>query len=263
MIAVILCGLGSIQLGSDALYGAAVSPNALPARVPESFGLAVYHWLDRVAPAPYVEASLARTALAHGDAATAEHYALRLPPTPARNELLARAAQARGDHVLAVEYYIAAPDVDAVQAEVERMALRDPLAAYAFEERFRNHLIELTTHPDAVADSYWISGGIAVRAGRNERALADFERAAQQAPLNAKYALASANQALTMNRLSDAQRWYATGLSINPQHADATAGMGIVALRTGDRTSALRYARRARAIDANSQLLAELERELR
>ena len=254
VIAVLLSALGLIQLGSVSLYGG---------RVPESLGLAIYHALDRVAPAPYVEETLARTALAHHDINSAEYYAVRLPATPARSELLAQAAQARGNHLLALEYYFAAPDVDAVQTEISAMAMHDPRGAYAFEERFRDRLTTLTTHPDAVADSYWISGLIAARNGWNDRALDNYRAAAERAPLSAKYALAAANQALTMRSYNIATHWYTEGLNIDPQSADATAGLGLVALRQGDRGSAIRYAERARTIDPNAALLTELERELK
>lgn len=263
MIAVLLLGLGLVQFGSDALYGAAAAPGAFPTRIPESFGLAVYRVLDRIAPAPYVEASLARTLLAQGRIDEAERAAIRLPASPVRNELLARCAQARGNHLLALEYYFAAPDVAAMQAEIAHLALTDPKAAYAVETHFRERLIALTTHPDAVADSYWISGEIASRAGMGNRALADYRAATVRAPLDPKYALATANQALTMQRYDDAFAEYARALNVDPQNPDAIAGLGIVALRRGDRASAERAVKRARAIDAHAALVAELERELR
>jgi tetratricopeptide (TPR) repeat protein len=273
VIAVLLLGLGCIQFASDALYGASAAPHALPARIPQTFGLAVYGVLDRVAPAPYVEASLARAALARGDVDAAQRYAIALPASPTRDELLAQCAQARGVHLLALEYFIAAPDVDAVQAEIARMAQRDPESAYAFETRFRNRLIALTTHPDAVADAYWIAGDLATkrswhpisqadRAAWAARALNDYRIAAQQAPLNVKYALATANQALSMGNYDEAQRWYAHGVNVDPQSADSLAGLGLVALRRGDRALAMRYAERARVSGARAALLMELEREL-
>lgn len=263
MVAVLLCGLGLVQLGSDALYGSAASPSAFPAHVPPSFGLAVYRALDRAVPAPYVEATLARAALARHDLDGAQRAAIKMPASPVRNELLAQIAQARGQQMLALEYYFAAPDVDAMQAQIAALAARDPSAAYALESRLRARLVELRTHPDAVAESYWIAGEIAAHAGWSARALADYATAAAQAPLNAKYALATANQALTMRRHGDAERWYAAALNVDPQNPDATAGLGIVALRHGDRAAARRYEARARRIDPHALLLAELERELR
>ena len=263
MIAVLLCGLGLVQLGSDALYGSGAQASAFPSHVPESFGLTVYRALDRAVPAPYVEETLARVALAHHDLDAAQRAAVKLPATPVRNELLAQVAQARGEHLLALEYYFAAPDVDAMQSEIARLAARDPAAAYDLESRLRARLVELRTHPDAIAESYWIAGDIAAHAGWGSRALADFSTAAGLAPLSTKYALATANQALTMRRDADAARWYASALSADPQNPDAIAGLGLVALHRGDRLSALRYETRARRIDPHSPLLAELERELR
>ena len=67
-------------------------PDGFPAR----FGDAVYGVLDRLAPAPYVESTLAQRALERGDVRSAQRYALRLPASPSRDELLARIAGARG-----------------------------------------------------------------------------------------------------------------------------------------------------------------------
>ena len=89
----------------------AAAPGSLPSRAPLGFGLAVYHALDRVAPAPYVESTLAAYSLSTGRAGEALRYALRLPASPARDELLARVAAAQGDASLALEYDLAAPDV--------------------------------------------------------------------------------------------------------------------------------------------------------
>ncbi|HTU81862.1 MAG TPA: hypothetical protein VMF61_07020, partial [Candidatus Acidoferrales bacterium] len=128
--------------------------------------MAVYRALDTVAPAPFVEATLAERALARGDANAAQHYALRLPPTPVRDRLLARVAAARGDAALALEYSLAAPDVDAVQARVDALAPDDPPAAYALERVLRVRLELLTTHPDAVAEAWFRMGELANVAGR-------------------------------------------------------------------------------------------------
>ena len=121
-----LTAFGAIQLASDAYAAPAAAPASLPAHVPVAFGVAVYRALDRVAPAPYVESTLAAYALSQGRSGDAPRYALRLPPSPARDALLARVAAARGDGELALEYFLAAPDVDAVQLRCARIGTLNP-----------------------------------------------------------------------------------------------------------------------------------------
>ena len=85
-------------------------------RFPVRFLLASAIWStppDRLAPAAYVESTLAQRALERGDLAAAQRCALRLPASPNRDELLASIAEARGQGRLALEYSLAAFDSDA------------------------------------------------------------------------------------------------------------------------------------------------------
>ncbi|MGA9946011.1 MAG: hypothetical protein WBP75_13340, partial [Candidatus Cybelea sp.] len=59
-VVALLIAFGAIQLASDSLAAGAAVRGTLPTRVPAGFGLTVYHALDRIAPAPYVEATLAQ-----------------------------------------------------------------------------------------------------------------------------------------------------------------------------------------------------------
>ncbi|MFZ1017766.1 MAG: hypothetical protein WAN39_07845, partial [Candidatus Cybelea sp.] len=68
-----------MQFASEAMCARAAAPHTIPRQIPPAFGERVYRVLDRIAPAPYVESSLAQLALERGDAAAAQHYALRLP----------------------------------------------------------------------------------------------------------------------------------------------------------------------------------------
>jgi len=264
---------GTIQIASDALYASAAQPGAVPRHIPLTLGVRVYKLLDRIAPASYVEATLARYELHAGNASDAERYALRLPASPVRNDLLARVALARGHHRLAFEYFFAAPDIAAVQREIAEIATRDPQLAYLYEARFKDRLVSLTTHPDAVADAYWRMGELATRqayrlpAGERrpflERGLRDYRTALTLAPLNMNYVLSSANQALSLRAYRTAGRIFEHGVAIDPASADSLAGLGIVALREGRRASALAYAARARAINPKASELLGLERLLR
>lgn len=253
MIACVVAALAFVQLGSDALYGT---------RVPHAWGLAVYHVLDRVAPASYVEDALANEALARGDVRDALHYAVRMPASPRRDDLLARIALARGQTVLAREYFFVADDIDALQQRVAELAQRNVSQAIAFERQIRDRLISLRTHPDAVAESYWIGGNLQVRAGDRAAALRDYAQAQALAPLDAKYILGVANDAFEMGDLASAQAAFAHGAQVVPGSGDMPAGLGLVALRRGDRAGALADLQRARSVQPDAPLVAALERAL-
>lgn len=262
-------------MSSYAFDAGAAAPGTLPTRVPLPFGLAVYGALDRIAPAPYVETSLATEALERGDAASALVHALRLPSSPWRDELLARVARVRGDETLAQEYFLAAPDVRAVQSSIDALARRDPAAAYARERTLETRLSLMATHPDAVAEARWQMGLLAnQRAWREipasraqgawlERAMADFRSAADLAPLSERYAISAANQAMLLGRLASARHLFERAAAVNPGSPDAIAGLGTIAYQTGDFSTARRELVRARRIDPNALMVRALERMLK
>ncbi len=265
-----------VQFASDSLTASAAAPGTLPTHIPPSFGRLVYTRLDRVAPAPYVETTLAQDALSRGDVMSAERYALKLPASPVRDELLARVAQARGEKLLALEYFLAAPDAGAVNAAAdEALASRDPAAAYRLEELLENRLAMLGTHPDAVAEAYWrmgryanqmafvqISGSPAQNAWLR-RGLNALEAAVALSPLSERYAIEAANQADLLGDRGRAAALFAQALAIDPASADAMAGLGVIAFQNGDRAAAARYLERARALDPQSLMVGALERDLR
>jgi hypothetical protein len=270
----LLVALAVVQAASYALDARAAVAGSLPSRVPLSFGLAVYRALDRIAPAPFVEATLASQALGRGDFDAAQHYALRLPASPARDELLAQAARARGDAALALEYDLAAPDVDAVSQAASALADTDPEAAYDLELHLKDRLVLLTTHPDAVAEAYWNLGEFGNRSAWRKipasaeqlawlrRADANFESAASLAPLSEKYALAAGNQAALLGDFKLARAHFAQAAEIDPGAADPIAGLGIAAFAAGDTAQARVYLSRARAIDPSAKMVRALERDL-
>lgn len=275
VVAVLLVSFAAVQAASDAFESNAAVAGTLPHRVPSRFGWAVYSALDRIAPAPYVEETLAQGALAQGDADVAELHALRLPASPVRDELLARVAQARGRDALALEYFLAAPDPDALESAAEAKADRDPAAAYALERLFEARLALLATHPDAVAEAYWRAGRFANRTawiqvpGSRaqhqwlERALRNFESAVALSPLSERYAIEAANQADLLNDYGRAAELFRAAAALDPGSADAVAGLGVVAWQRGDNDSASLYLRRARAIDPESRMVRALERDLK
>jgi len=274
VIGALTLAFAAIQLASDAFAAPVAASGSLPSHIPLGFGLAVYRALDRIAPAPYVETTLATQALAAMRFDVALHYALRLPASAARDELLARIASARGDSALALEYYVAAPDVDAVQTSVRALLPGNPAAAYALERALNARLSLTATHPDAIAATAWRLGELANRQAWREtsgspaqnawlrRAMQHFATATDLAPLSDKYAIAAANQAAQLGNLDGARQFFARALVANPGSADATAGLGVVALRSGDPATARAYLDRARRLDPSALMVRALEREL-
>ena len=274
-VGALILAFGAIQLASGALTSAAAAPGTLPKHVPLRLGVAVYRVLDRVAPAPYVEASLAQEALARGDAVAAEHFAVRLPASPTRDELLARVALTRGQVALAREYFLAAPDPTAVESAAEALAARDPAAGYELERLLQIRLARSGTHPDAVAETYWRLGRLANReawlqvpgSARQrmwlERGLRAFEAAVSLAPLSERYVISDANQADLLGERRRAAALFAQGVDIDPASADAIAGQGVVAWENGDVNAAAAYLARARALDPFALMVRALERDLR
>jgi tetratricopeptide (TPR) repeat protein len=273
-VVALLIGLGAVQLASYSLYASVAAPGTLPTRISERFGLAVYRALDHIAPAPYVEATLAEDALEHGDTAAPQRYALRLPASPSRDELLARVALSRGEPTLAFEYFLAAPDVDAVQRTAERLAARSPAAGYQLERLLMVRLALLATHPDAVAETYWRMGELANRQAWREisgspaqnrwlrRGLRAYERAVALAPLSERYIIADANQADLLGDERRAEALFRQGADVDPGSGDAIAGLGVMALHRGDRAAAAAYLQRARAIDPDALMVRALTRDL-
>jgi tetratricopeptide (TPR) repeat protein len=217
-----------VQLGSEAIFG----------RAPRSVGTAIYGALERIAPAPYVEQMLARSALASGDLDGAQSHAVRMPANPARNELLAQIADTRGQSQLALEYYLVAPDVSAVDRYVKMMGIKDPVGAYALESDLLARLEALTTHPDAVAEAYWTLGRLAtrrgfldesVRADAWKTSLVNYKQAAALAPLSEKYWLALGNQYVLLADWPSARDAFARAIGINPNSVDAATGLALAA----------------------------------
>jgi tetratricopeptide (TPR) repeat protein len=259
-IAIVVAIFFVIQTGSEALYA---QPNTVSSFVPHSVGVSVYETLDRVAPMAFVDEGLAADAIAHGDLDRAQHFAERLKSSGRRDDLLGQVAQARGNARLASDYFFAAPDVDRMQQTVRELAKHDPASAYALELRFEKRLEALQTHPDAVAESYFIAGNLAERLHRGPESFASYQHALDLAPLNLKYIVGTGIEAYLLKRNADARRLYQRGLEVNPACGDCLGGLGVLALQAGNRAIALQYEKRARAVDPSSGMLAELERELK
>ncbi len=226
-----LACFGAVQLASDAFASSAASGASFPRHVPIALALRIYGVLDRVAPAPYVETTLAQYELRQGDVRDALLHALRLPSSPTRDELLGRIAQAQGEGLLAFEYFFAAPDIAGLRRSVERIAAQDPARAYRVERRIRERLQDLRTHPDAVADASWMMSKFADSAAYRStgvtrtmwlrRSLRSADAAAALSPLSEKYLLAAADAELHLGDVEAARRGYRRVLAVDPRSSRA------------------------------------------
>ncbi|HZY95628.1 MAG TPA: tetratricopeptide repeat protein [Candidatus Cybelea sp.] len=268
-----IVAFGAVQAGSDAFASGAAAAGTFPTLVPPRLGRAVYTALDRIAPAPYVETTLAADALAQGDVVRAQQHALRLPASPARDELLARIAWARGEQLLALEYFLAAADADAVQTVVEERAARNPADGYRLERLLETRLALIATHPDAMAEAYWRMGRLANREAWIQvpgspaqrawlrRARADFESAVTLSPLSERYVIEAANQEDLIGNRRRAAELFRQAADMDPASADALAGLGVIAFENGDRKAAALYLQRARTLDSQSLMVRALEHD--
>ena len=219
----------------------------------------MYRAIVAVAPAAYAIDMLAQAALQRGDLAAAARYAQAMPPSLRRDELLGRIALGRGDHAQAQRYFIAANDVFAIEEEVDALAKRDPAAAYRVEQALTRRLESTSTHPDALAESYWRLGVLAAQLGRPKLAMTQYTRAVGLSPLSSKYLISAGFQAYDLRRNDAAQRYFQRAIAVDPGSADAYAGAGMTALRFGDRAAAQMYAARSRKYDPHSHALYTLE----
>ena len=263
--ACICIGIGaSVQLGSDAVFARAAAPVSLAAHLPPGLGTRIYETLERVAPLPFVEAMLTDDALQRGDLAAASVHAARMPAGTLRNEDEARIALARGRHDEAVRRFLEAGDDAALQADVlQLMRTGRAREAYALEDRVRQRLATSKTRPNAVADSWWRLGRLAVRMHDVQEADRDYARARALAPLNTKYLIESGMLALLQHHADAARALFARAAEIDPASADAVAGMGLAALDRSDRAEAARLAERAAHLNAHAALVLRLQRRLR
>lgn len=260
--------LGTVQAASDAIFSSAAAPSSLPARLPPSLGVRLYKSIASIAPAPYVQAMLAQAEFDRGNYAGAQAYAQRLPPSPRRSDMLGKIARKRGLDALAESYFLQANDVFAITADVNRLAVAHPAAAYRLEMRLKNRLQQLTTHPDAVAEAYWRLGQLSTarsyrRTGSAstawlERGMRDYRHAIALAPLAEKYLLAAGAQALNLGEIPAARQFYRRAADVDPASADAYAGLGIAALDRGHLALARSYAARSAIYDPHSRILQTL-----
>lgn len=225
-ITILLVPCAFVQFASAAVFARAGATGSLPSRLDPRSGIARYEAIERIAPLPFVEATLAEAALHNGDLAAASAHAQRLPDGTLRSEELARIAEARGDAGAAMLLYLNAGDDRALQRHVDRLVRAGRLRqAYDVEARIRDRLAESPTRANAAADSWWRLGRLAVRLGRPAEAQADFAHADVLAPLNTKYLLDAGTLALKRHDTALAAALFAQAHRIDPGSAAAAAGL--------------------------------------
>lgn len=216
----VLALLGGLQFASDAVYSFAAAPWALVAQLPAETGLALYAQIERVAPLPFVEATLADGALRKRDALGARAHAARLPAGSVRDDLLARAAWLDGDTATALDAWLAAGDDEAVQRVVERLeAQHRDREAYRVELRLYARLTAAAMRPNARADAAWRLGRLAWRLGRRPEAARDLAEATALAPFNTKYLVDAGLLALETGDAPSASRAFGRAAAIDPAFA--------------------------------------------
>jgi tetratricopeptide (TPR) repeat protein len=253
-----------VQTASSAVYASAAAPFSLPAHLPAGLGTRMYETVERFAPLPFVETALAEDALRRGDLDVSVQHAQRIPPGPIRADLEARAAAAHGNTAGAIRSYLNAGDDEALQPVVTALERNGRAReAYELERSIRDTLIAVETRPNALADSWWRLGRLAIRLGDAQEAAHDYERAIALAPLNTKYLLDAGLLELSRRKTAAATPFFARASEIDPTDADAVAGMGLAALQSGDVAGARSLAARAMALNARATLAHRLQQALR
>ena len=261
--AVLLAVSAFVQLASSAVYGFAAAPSSVPHRLPVLLGTRMYEALERIAPVPFVETVLTDDALHRNDLRAATVHAARLPPGAVRADAEGRIAVAEHRTADAIGAFLNAGDDEALLpfvAALERTGrVRD---AYDLQRRIRDRLAATGMRPNALADSWWRLGRLALRRQDRDEAVSDFEHAGALAPFNTKYLLALGIEALERNDPARAETYFARVGAIDPADADAIAGLGLASLRRSEAAEAKRRSGEADAVNPHATLARRLRGQL-
>ncbi len=267
--------LATLQvLATVTLRGRAV-PGAWVTFVPEPAARRIVALGDALPLPQTLRLVIARAALTAGDAARARYELRFLAPSPDRAALVATLARAEADLDGAVRGDLAAGDYAALAGDLDLLAARGALArALAIQRVAAARLAVDRTAPAASAQAQYRLGvfeeataerlapGSPQRRSHEAAAADAYARALALGPLDERYLLAAANQALNMNDWPLAARTFARARALDPAGADPVAGLGDLALRQGDRAAARTYLVQARALDPTSAAVVRLARKL-
>jgi tetratricopeptide (TPR) repeat protein len=278
LVAVALAAL-ALALGLEqALAGIALRDDARrPAwmrYVPASLATRV----DRLDPALPLPATLrlvlARRALAAGALDLVAAHVARLPASRDRAELSGALADRHGDVETAVRFFLEAGDLDDIERRVAALAnsgrgdsaLRLQRAAIAAAERDPAQAGNL---PEAYYQlglleqelAYRIPD-IGARGEPQERSFAAYRKAVELAPLEIRYLLGAANEAINVGDLDAALGFFQRARDSDPRNAEALAGFGDVAARRGQTAQAKDYLEQARRVNPDSPAVQRLARQI-
>jgi putative inorganic carbon (hco3(-)) transporter len=257
--AALCCGV--VQIASSAVYAAAAAPYALPAHLPGNVGTRVYEAIERAAPVPFVAIVLTDDALHRNDLHAAAAHAARIPAGAVRSDREARIAAAQHRTADAIRLFLAAGDDDALHPYVVALSRRGRLHdAYDLERRIRDRLAAIGTRPNALAESWWRLGRLAVRLRDVSAAADDYDRAIALAPLNTKFLIDAGLLALGRRDFATAEARFARAGAIDPADADAVAGAGLVAFEQNQLRRAARLSARADTVNPRATLARRLHR---
>jgi len=274
-VALVVCVLAAVQVVSSVALRASAQTGSWVRLVPAPLASQI-EAIDPAYPLPpALRLVLARDALAENEPARAQAYIARLSPSADRMVLEGRLAEARGDVPDAVRSYLAAGDLDDLEARVDELRSAGQIVpALALAREVVARLQNDPTQADALAQAYWNLGhveeskayhswvGTPERNKHERLAAAAYARAVALAPLEERYLIAYANQQLNLAQLDAAATVFARAQNVDPASADPLAGLGEVAHRRGDAAAARAYLARARALDAQSDAVTRLAREL-
>ena len=243
--------------------------------VPQALALRIDDAISAYPLPPLLRLVLARDALARGDLARAERDANALAPSADRSALVAGIARARGDLASAARADLAADDLQGVAADVAALVARGRIPeAVALERALVARLEGERTQADVLArasfslgdleetQAYQFAVGSAVRADHERLSLVAYERAANLAPLDLRYLIATGNQALNVGDFETATALFTRAERIDPRSPDPVAGLGDLAFRRGDLERARGELARAEALDARDPAVVRLALKL-
>jgi tetratricopeptide (TPR) repeat protein len=254
---------------SLALATYAVAPSWM-SYVPLSWRQAAGGAIDGGFPAPAAaHLALVRVALDAGDLDLAARRVAALAPSPDRNVFEGRIAQRRGDLAAAGVDYARGGDAESAARLIDALDAAGNLAgALDLQKRVIAGLPVTPGNAAARADAWWRLGQlyqsqayalpIAARGSLERRAADAYDRAAELAPLSAKFVLAAGNERLNLDDVAAARRAFDALLGQDPHNEDALLGLADAAIRAGDVEAARGFLRRAQVFHDDARVEAAL-----
>ncbi len=275
LLGVVVIALAGLQVMASVALRDRAQRGSWVTLVPPADALRIVAFGDRLPLPQTLRLVFARSALSAGDVARAEAQTGRLEPSPDRLALLAALARTHGDADTAVRDDFGAGDYASLARDLDVLASRGELVrALALQHAAVARLAADPTRADALAEAQYHLG-IFEQARADTFAVLDplrrtheaaaaraYARAVALGPLDERYLLAAANQALNMADWETAANTFARARQVDPTSADPLAGLGDLALRRGDPAAADAYLAQAKALEPRSAAVVRLARKL-